>query len=72
MSPPGPALNLHAQTQQQQQQARKARRCWSPELHRQFVAALNQLGGPQGRDKPPFKSPFVQKIIKLLLVAAKM
>ncbi|RCV40750.1 hypothetical protein SEVIR_9G078400v4 [Setaria viridis] len=47
MSPSGPALNLHAQTQQQQQQARKARRCWSPELHRQFVAALHQLGGPQ-------------------------
>jgi hypothetical protein len=33
---------------QQQQQARKSRRCWSPELHRQFIAALNQLGGPQG------------------------
>ncbi|PAN44861.1 hypothetical protein PAHAL_9G076000 [Panicum hallii] len=47
MSPSGPGLNLHAQTQQQQQQARKARRCWSPELHRQFVAALHQLGGPQ-------------------------
>ncbi|CAL4927505.1 unnamed protein product [Urochloa decumbens] len=50
MSPSGPGLNLHAQTQQQQQQqqqSRKARRCWSPELHRQFVAALHQLGGPQ-------------------------
>ncbi|KAG2545657.1 hypothetical protein PVAP13_9KG223900 [Panicum virgatum] len=47
MSPSGPGLNLHAQTQQQQQQARKTRRCWSPELHRQFVAALHQLGGPQ-------------------------
>ncbi|KAF8646063.1 hypothetical protein HU200_066027 [Digitaria exilis] len=54
ISPSGPGLNLHAQTQtqtqtktQQQQQARKARRCWSPELHRQFVAALHQLGGPQ-------------------------
>jgi hypothetical protein len=49
MSPSGPGLNLHAQTQQQQQQARKTRRCWSPELHRQFVAALHQLGGPQGK-----------------------
>ncbi|TVU44857.1 hypothetical protein EJB05_04318 [Eragrostis curvula] len=47
MPPSGPALSLHAQTQQQQQQARKARRCWSPELHRKFVAALHQLGGPQ-------------------------
>ncbi|CAN6292642.1 unnamed protein product [Urochloa humidicola] len=49
VSPSGPGLNLHAQTQQQQQQqqSRKARRCWSPELHRQFVAALHQLGGPQ-------------------------
>uniref|UniRef100_A0A0E0MP44 HTH myb-type domain-containing protein n=1 Tax=Oryza punctata TaxID=4537 RepID=A0A0E0MP44_ORYPU len=38
-----------AQRQQQQQQAvqRKARRCWSPELHRRFVAALQRLGGPQ-------------------------
>ncbi|KAI5066790.1 hypothetical protein GOP47_0017318 [Adiantum capillus-veneris] len=27
--------------------ARKARRCWSPELHRRFVNALQQLGGSQ-------------------------
>ncbi|KQK13040.1 transcription factor HHO5 [Brachypodium distachyon] len=40
---PPPALSL----QSQEQQARKTRRCWSPELHRQFVAALRQLGGPQ-------------------------
>jgi hypothetical protein len=49
---PAPALSLQPQLQQtaqQQQQARKARRCWSPELHRQFVTALRQLGGPQGR-----------------------
>lgn len=26
---------------------RKARRCWSPELHRRFVNALQQLGGSQ-------------------------
>ncbi|KAM0849587.1 hypothetical protein ACQ4PT_053623 [Festuca glaucescens] len=47
---PAPALSLQPQSQQtaqQQQQARKARRCWSPELHRQFVTALHQLGGPQ-------------------------
>jgi hypothetical protein len=50
MPPSDPTLNLHAQPQQQQQQQqlRKARRCWSPELHRQFVDALQQLGGPQG------------------------
>ena len=27
--------------------SRKARRCWSPELHRRFVNALHQLGGSQ-------------------------
>ncbi|GFP96622.1 transcription factor pcl1 [Phtheirospermum japonicum] len=26
-------------------QSRKTRRCWSPELHRRFLQALNQLGG---------------------------
>ncbi|PWZ52902.1 hypothetical protein Zm00014a_002957 [Zea mays] len=44
MPPSGSGANLHSQAQQQ---ARKARRCWSPELHRLFVAALHQLGGPQ-------------------------
>jgi len=52
MAPAGPSLSLQSQPQQtsqqqQQQAARKARRTWSPELHRQFVAALNQLGGAQ-------------------------
>ncbi|KAG6415002.1 hypothetical protein SASPL_122401 [Salvia splendens] len=28
-----------------QQNGRKQRRCWSPELHRRFVSALQQLGG---------------------------
>ncbi|RDY03835.1 Transcription factor HHO5, partial [Mucuna pruriens] len=32
---------------QPQQNHRKQRRCWSPELHRRFVDALQQLGGPQ-------------------------
>lgn len=27
---------------------RKARRCWSPDLHRRFVNALQILGGAQG------------------------
>ncbi|KAK4802616.1 hypothetical protein SAY86_000819 [Trapa natans] len=31
----------------QQQSPRKQRRCWSSELHRQFVHALQQLGGAQ-------------------------
>ncbi|GMI68091.1 ULT1 INTERACTING FACTOR 1, HRS1 HOMOLOG5 [Hibiscus trionum] len=30
---------------QQMQNSRKQRRCWSPELHRRFVEALQQLGG---------------------------
>lgn len=39
----------HHQSQQPQQNPRKQRRCWSPDLHRRFVDALQQLGGPQGR-----------------------
>ncbi|XP_015874298.3 transcription factor HHO6 [Ziziphus jujuba] len=40
--------NLRAgQQQPQQQTSRKQRRCWSPELHRRFVSALQQLGGSQ-------------------------
>lgn len=27
---------------------RKHRRCWSQELHRRFLNALKQLGGPHG------------------------
>ncbi|GJN35327.1 hypothetical protein PR202_gb24083 [Eleusine coracana subsp. coracana] len=41
-----PSATSSAVTQQQQAQ-RKARRCWSPELHRRFVAALQRLGGAQ-------------------------
>lgn len=33
--------------QQSQQITRKRRRSWSPELHRRFIDALKQLGGPQ-------------------------
>lgn len=32
----------------QSQNNRKARRCWSPELHRRFIHALQQLGGSHG------------------------
>ncbi|XP_068654257.1 myb family transcription factor EFM-like [Aristolochia californica] len=43
-----PSVSSNAQSNiQPQQQPRKARRCWSPELHRRFVNALQQLGGPQ-------------------------
>lgn len=42
--PGGSHVSIHSQ-QQLQQASRKARRCWSPELHRRFVAALQELGG---------------------------
>lgn len=31
------------------QHLRKQRRCWSPELHRRFIHALEHLGGSQGQ-----------------------
>ena len=49
--PAAPSADSSAITdagEQQRQQSRKARRCWSPELHRRFVAALQRLGGPHG------------------------
>jgi len=50
VSSSAPNANIRNGTlqQQQQQSARKQRRCWSPELHRRFVSALQQLGGSQG------------------------
>ena len=45
---PNSESNLRNGPQSQQQSSRKHRRCWSPELHRQFVNALQQLGGAQG------------------------
>ena len=36
------------QLQTQTQTQRKQRRCWSPELHRRFLHALQQLGGSHG------------------------
>ncbi|XVE66886.1 hypothetical protein DITRI_Ditri08aG0115900 [Diplodiscus trichospermus] len=41
------SLSHQQQQQQQQQTGRKQRRCWSPELHRLFLNALQQLGGSQ-------------------------
>lgn len=44
-----PAMTgAHLSLQVMQQAPRKARRCWSPELHRRFVLALQQLGGVRG------------------------
>ncbi|KAK4424177.1 Transcription factor NIG [Sesamum alatum] len=37
----------NSKTVHQQNTARKQRRCWSPELHRRFVNALQHLGGAQ-------------------------
>lgn len=39
------------QTTNASQTHRKARRCWSPDLHRRFVNALHMLGGSQGKFK---------------------
>lgn len=46
-SPPTVHPSLRASSLQQT--ARKQRRCWSPELHRRFVNALQKLGGSQGK-----------------------
>ncbi|XP_057419863.1 myb family transcription factor EFM-like isoform X2 [Lotus japonicus] len=50
-SPPIVPPSLRAGSLQQQQNARKQRRCWSPELHRRFVNALQKLGGSQATPK---------------------
>ncbi|KAJ4868048.1 myb-like transcription factor family protein [Raphanus sativus] len=44
---PAPAATTCSTTgrEQQSQTHRKQRRCWSPELHRRFLHALQQLGG---------------------------
>lgn len=44
----GGGTNSTSTSTQQQQPHRKARRCWSPDLHRRFVNALQMLGGSQG------------------------
>lgn len=41
-------VQSHMRISPQQPTSRKQRRCWSPELHRRFVNALQQLGGSQG------------------------
>lgn len=49
-SAPNAQSNFRSGLQQpsNHQTNRKNRRCWSPELHRRFVSALQQLGGSQG------------------------
>ncbi|URD97221.1 MYB family transcription factor, partial [Musa troglodytarum] len=48
-SPPAPATACgHLGFQSQHRPSRKARRCWSQELHRRFTLAIRQLGGAQG------------------------
>ncbi|CAJ1939388.1 unnamed protein product [Sphenostylis stenocarpa] len=42
-----PTIHTSLRTSNLQQTARKQRRCWSPELHRRFVNALQKLGGSQ-------------------------
>ncbi|KAK2434111.1 myb family transcription factor EFM [Trifolium repens] len=46
-SPPTVQPSLRTPPLQPQQTSRKQRRCWSPELHRRFVNALQKLGGTQ-------------------------
>lgn len=36
---------------------RKVRRCWSPELHRRFLSALNHLGGSHGSNNATMELP---------------
>ncbi|CAL5213202.1 unnamed protein product [Lathyrus oleraceus] len=50
-SPPTVQPSLRSAPVQPQQIARKQRRCWSPELHRRFVNALQKLGGSQATPK---------------------
>lgn len=40
--------NNNSSSNNNNQPHRKARRCWSPDLHRKFVNALQMLGGSQG------------------------
>ncbi|KAF5752921.1 hypothetical protein HS088_TW01G00839 [Tripterygium wilfordii] len=48
LSSPLVPVKIQSKQQDPQETRRKQRRCWSPELHRRFVDALQQLGGSQG------------------------
>lgn len=43
-----PSCTTSSNANSTSQTHRKARRCWSPDLHRRFVNALQMLGGSQG------------------------
>ena len=43
---------------------RKARRCWSPDLHRRFVNALQMLGGSQGNQILMIEITFIYYVNK--------
>ena len=43
-------LSLNSGRNRRHSSKRKQRRCWSPELHRKFIKALQLLGGPRGLD----------------------
>ncbi|GMH02715.1 hypothetical protein Nepgr_004554 [Nepenthes gracilis] len=46
-SSPASSGHSNLRSRRQQPTARKQRRCWSPDLHRRFVNALQHLGGAQ-------------------------
>lgn len=61
--------NLRARSQTAQQQAgRKHRRCWSPELHRRFVSALQQLGGSQGHNFKDYRNTILVLDLSVRLI----
>lgn len=51
-SAPPPSTSCTTETgcghKKEGQSQRKTRRSWSPELHRRFLQALKELGGPHG------------------------
>lgn len=49
--------------QKEGQSERKARRCWSPELHRRFLQALKQLGGSHGIFPINFCMPYFMRLL---------
>ncbi|XP_038702692.1 transcription factor HHO5-like isoform X2 [Tripterygium wilfordii] len=51
LSSPLVPVKIQSKQQDPQETRRKQRRCWSPELHRRFVDALQQLGGSQATPK---------------------
>lgn len=61
--------NNHRSSHAQQQEPRKARLCWSPDLHQRFLSALDQLGGARGWNHNPASSQIL--ILKLIIKKEK-